>query len=255
MEQHQLVEKWCQENPYLVYADYRDELSSELKAQLLGVKTQIDFELWLDCWHAAYDEQCWIHRDSAHFREMLQDTGRGQLLNEGTFVAAYQLDQLFEIYRDNLIVDTDPFLLQLLRTTQVQVAAELLDETGEPLRSLQGDEDKGFAAIKAALPDASPDDFHDESSYNCTIKALGTISLLELYEKQRAPDKVILPLDTLIVAHDSASGYGFEVGEIKSMSSPVRCRLIYDEADRYGVQKTFGFCGYIWKKELDPFWD
>lgn len=258
MEQQQSIAQWCANNPYLLYADRSDQLSDALTAQLLAATSSEQFNEWMNAWHEDVCEFDILRRDSPHFHDLLVDTGHKGLLQENSFVAAHQLDQLFELYVENYELDSSPMLQELVRR-HVNVAAELLDEHGNPLRVLFDDEDvdsDGFAAIKAVLPGISRSDLNGGGFYHgCTLKALGIMSLFELYQQRRAPEKIQLPSRTLIVAHCDTSGAGFEVGEF-TLTQPVRCRLIHDEAERYGVQATFGFSGYVWRNsELKPVWE
>jgi hypothetical protein len=251
-ELHTLIVEWCNENPYTLYADYRDQLPQDLIAPLLQAKTieelqeaQCNLECEVsDCF---FDYQYTVEHEN--FETMQKELSL-------TFDSEEEKEAAFEVFRENFQFCTDDYIKTCARNTRLNVVAVPL-LNGEAIESPQADySDTDLPEFKATIAplfgfsDADCDDLANEQ-YGL-MKICGQINIEALLAADAKPltHITITPLDSYVF-HNGSDGSGscFEPKITKEVTLP--CTLHIDSENRYGVQAVYGFTNAFWNNDLN----
>ena len=249
---------WAENNPYVAYGDYRDELSKEQVELLLEDRQKFDEDFWeIEC--RVMDYADW----SDHEKELL-DTFRDRIFAayrdcfpddcEADEIEWEELpDEITETDQECRYVDCSDVLDTMLRNTRVNIVAIPEKRNGEEIAppNFELDAEENRKRNRYLKDTFGMDGWKAESCYyHERLKVMGRLDLREVYEKGKPVAITIEPGDSLIF-HTSWNGSGclgdVETTTRKTFKASFQC----DDADKYGVQEVYGFIGEVWRNTLN----
>lgn len=243
-EQIKSLTEYCENNPVIIYADYRDELSSDQISALLERGAE-------SFWESAWDSEIYI-QDSWYeygFKEYVKEALKDCDISDD--------DKAADIIQENLIFDFSDFWKSCARNTQVNITLTPINpETDEPFYTVHYHQSFSdmLANARALRKYFGMRDFRKiESCYDHEVlRICGHVDLCALIKNGMPEQWRINPGDNCVF-HTSWNGSG-ALGDFSIRKSAVlKCRVELDAANRYGVDAVYGFCGSFWREtELTP---
>ncbi len=252
------VVKWCSKNPYVLYGDYRDQLSDEQIKFILKGEFDAFFDNWSEC--RMHDDIYWDW--DGHFSELLEEL----TLDEGEADDSELIEFVRETFDENTWVDDSDLLKTCCDNSKPHIVAipyigknitnGELDVFEFPCAECDDEEnERRNAILKEYL--GIDDGFKAECMYPYDIlKICGTVDLWEIVGKRidlskNLKIKISPQMYARPVAHNSFNGAG-GCGDIKITKTGVfPCTLYNDYNNRYGIQAVFGFTEAFWSENLD----
>jgi hypothetical protein len=232
------LNKWAEENPYVVYADRNESLTNEQAQMLLDG----DFE--------SFDDQIYDHTyDDCGYAFEFWSQGFAEEAGYSSYSTMPEWLQNFA--RDRFQIDTSDYIETLIRQFNAMVTATLIKRNGEPVTLPSGGDTKHLRYIQkhCGIMHGTTADF---GLYDGTyLKALGTINLLDAYKTRTKPTQIFITPATPTIGHCAYNGSG-SCNDDQYNGKPrwMKAKFQVDALTRYGVDSTFGLTEY-WRKEID----
>lgn len=247
--------KWCDDNPYTVYADYRDELSEDVVRALLEGDREPLHDLLDEVGMNALDYADWDDL----FADMARDLKLGDLDEDDE-------EEAKDILRENLSADTWGWAKSAANNTRLHFTA--MPYVGEPgQRLFEEDQDERLFLFphaycgeeenerRATMLRANLGILFPEEAETCyefdTLKVIGRIDIADLLEEGVPTHITFGPNDSdNLFTHNEVNGSG-GLGTIKldrEVTFPAVFKL--DSGNRYGVDAVYGLVGEVWAKPL-----
>lgn len=258
------IATWAEDNPYMVYGDYRDELSEEQIEALLEDRQKFDELWWKVEIHASdYVEWSYVHDELIdEFGEELVEVFAEELGEEDP--DSLKFDDLPEeaqqAFWEYSWVDCSDLLDTCLRNSSPKIAATVMDpdapeavgdgdSTIGPPNGHDLDEEVNEARQKYLADKFGIDGWKAESCYyHETLKVMGTLDLRDVYRNGK-PKAVEIGPDSQLIFHTGWNGSGC-LGEVKA-TRPVTLPARFDlDNGRYGIDAVYGFVGSVWRDEI-----
>lgn len=236
------IQEYCEKNPIMMYADYRDELPDDMiEALLTGANP------WDSAWD--YEVQMQDSWFDYRFAEYANEAAKSLNLEPS--------DEFKEKIMESLVFDFSDYWKTCARNTRVKISLEPINpETGEGFGTVHNS--LGFAEnlSRARALNKYFGIRRYKAIESCyeheTLKIMGTIDLALLMESASPPTEwEITPQDEAIF-HTSWNGSGC-LGEVRiGKSCRIACNVRNDDNDRYGIDAVYGFTSAAWSTELTP---
>lgn len=240
---------YCDNNPYEVYADYRDSFDHDHNFLAAVVEADTAEQL-----RDLFNEKLWELEDSAEgyidHKEYYMALASEYFEDAPSWKA---LSHALDHAEHYILINSSNAFATMLGHTTCRVTATLLDQHGEPFEAPHYENDyKAIAKRNARLLGdsyASNDATYSESY----LTVLGTIDLAQLYKDCckldfQLPNTITVSRYDYSVFFNAFNGSGSDLVTLQPLQA--RCRLRYDATRHYGVQDTYGFTSKVWDNEL-----
>ena len=247
-ELYRKIQKYCEDNPYIAYADYRDELPLDMVELLLEDRQKFDEE-WFEVEQSYYDYADWQYWEEDAFDEFAKLILGDE--HEETCFDDFP-DKVKAVFYEYRYIDTSDALRSHLRQTRAYIVAVPEKRNGDTISppNYECDSIENKARNRYLRDSLGINGNSAESMYHFEVlKVCGTLDLQEVYEKGKPTHVIVGPGDSL-VTHSSLNGSGGLGDLTPTRRKKFKATFHVDELNRYGVQAVYGFTGRFWEHEL-----
>ncbi|MBO6814548.1 MAG: hypothetical protein JJ891_06795 [Rhizobiaceae bacterium] len=235
--------QYLNDNPYVVYGDYRDVLPDRLAELIIAGEFDTFREEWWEIELETYDYIDWSFWES-EFADAFGYENFEQVP-----------ERIKDILFDSRWVDFSGLLRTCLRNWRGNVCARPVKRSGEYIEFPCGwDPQPNAGYLARYLKDhcGIDDPWQNEAGYQDTyLTVLGTLDLEEILESGKKPTHIIISSDDFTLGACTWNGSGTCANDqYKGRTRKIAAEIFIDGTRGYGVQETYGLVGPCWANEI-----